>query len=41
MRLAPGTPLAASLMFREDQPPLPVGRLAMTGAWRSSNGRRG
>lgn len=31
MRLAPGTALAASLTFREDQAPLPVGRLAMAG----------
>lgn len=31
MKLAPGTPLAASLTFGEDQPRLPVGRLAMAG----------
>ena len=31
MRLAPGTPLSASLRFEEDQAPLPVGRLAMAG----------
>lgn len=31
MRLAPGTPLAASLTFNEDQGALPVGRLAMAG----------
>lgn len=31
MRLAPGTPLAASLTFEEDQAPLPIGRLAMAG----------
>jgi serine/threonine-protein kinase HipA len=31
MKLAPGTPLAASLTFDEDQAPLPVGRLAMAG----------
>ncbi|HEY9236993.1 MAG TPA: type II toxin-antitoxin system HipA family toxin [Phenylobacterium sp.] len=31
MRLAPGTPLAASLAFDEDQAPLPVGRLGMAG----------
>lgn len=29
MKLLPGTPLAASLRFDEDQAPLPVGRLAM------------
>ena len=31
MKLAPGTPLAASLTFGEDQPSRPVGRLAMAG----------
>jgi len=31
MKLAPGTPLAASLAFDEDQAALPVGRLAMAG----------
>lgn len=31
MKLAPGTPLAANLTFGEDQPSLPVGRLAMAG----------
>ena len=31
MKLAPGTPLAANLSFGEDQPLLPVGRLAMAG----------
>lgn len=31
MRLAPGTPLTASLSFEEDQAPLSVGRLAMAG----------
>jgi serine/threonine-protein kinase HipA len=31
MRLAPGTPLAASLTFNSAQAPLPVGRLAMAG----------
>lgn len=31
MRLAPGTPLTASLSFEEDQAPLPAGRLAMAG----------
>jgi serine/threonine-protein kinase HipA len=31
MRLAPGTPLAARLVFDEDRPALPVGRLAMSG----------
>lgn len=31
MRLAPGTPLAASLTFDETQAPLPIGRLAMAG----------
>ena len=31
MRLAPGTPLAASLTFDKNQAPLPVGRLAMAG----------
>ncbi|WP_029415234.1 type II toxin-antitoxin system HipA family toxin [Brevundimonas bacteroides] len=31
MKLAPGTPLTASLTFNEDQGPLPVGRLAMAG----------
>lgn len=31
MRLAPGTALAANLMFREGQAPLPVARLAMAG----------
>ena len=31
MRLVPGTPLAASLVFDEVEPALPVGRLAMAG----------
>lgn len=31
MKLAPGTPLAASLAFDDDQAALPVGRLAMAG----------
>lgn len=31
MKLAPGTPLAASLAFNDDQAALPVGRLAMAG----------
>lgn len=31
MRLAPGTPLAASLAFDDDRTALPVGRLAMAG----------
>lgn len=31
MKLAPGTPLAASLTFGEDEARLPVGRLAMAG----------
>lgn len=31
MKLAPGTPLAASLTFDDDQAALPVGRLAMAG----------
>jgi serine/threonine-protein kinase HipA len=29
MRLAPGAPLALSLAFAPDAPPLPVGRVAM------------
>ena len=31
MRLVPGTPLAASLVFDEVEPALPIGRLAMAG----------
>lgn len=31
MKLAPGTPLAASLAFNDGKPALPVGRLAMAG----------
>ena len=31
MKLTPGTPLAASLAFRDDKAALPVGRLAMAG----------